>query len=144
MKNLLIIPAYGGTITNGKNKFMGVVAVQNSYSDLIPEILEYSELCKKNGKIDPELYNKYDVKRGLRDKNGKGVLTGLTEISEVNAFEVKDGKRVPIDGQLFYRGYNISDLVNGFINDKHFGFEEITYLLLFGELPNREQLRKFN
>ena len=91
---------------------MGVVAVQNSYSDLIPEILEYSELCKKNGKIDPELYNKYDVKRGLRDKNGKGVLTGLTEISEVNAFEVKDGKRVPIDGQLFYRGYNISDLVN--------------------------------
>ena len=144
MKNILIIPAYGGTITNGKNKFMGVIAVQNSYSDLIPEILEYSELCKKNGKIDPELYNKYDVKRGLRDKNGKGVLTGLTEISEINAFEVVDGKRVPIDGQLFYRGYNISDLVNGFINDKHFGFEEITYLLLFGELPNREQLKKFN
>lgn len=118
--------------------------MQDSYSDLIPEIIELSRLCEKNGKIEPSLYSKYDVKRGLRDINGRGVLTGLTEISEINAVEERDGVRVPIDGQLFYRGYSIGDLVRGFINDGHFGFEEITYLLLFGELPNETEFKKFN
>lgn len=118
--------------------------MQDNFSDLIPEIVELSKKCIENGHIDPELYSKYDVKRGLRDINGRGVLTGLTEISEVNAFEEKDGMRVPIDGQLFYRGYNIEELVNGFISDGHYGFEEITYLLLFGELPNKEKFNSFN
>lgn len=118
--------------------------MQEHFSDLTPEIEHFSHLCNKNCIINPDLYNKYDVKRGLRDINGKGVLTGLTEISEVNAFDEIDGKRVPIEGQLFYRGYNIEELVKGFIDDKHFGFEEITYLLLFGELPNQEEFTKFS
>ncbi|MGN0558662.1 MAG: citrate/2-methylcitrate synthase [Acutalibacteraceae bacterium] len=116
----------------------------SKYSDLTPEILRLSKLCCENSAINPELYKKYDVKRGLRDVNGKGVLTGLTEISEVNAFEEIDGVRTPIDGQLFYRGYNIEELVRGFIDDKHFGFEEIVYLLLFGELPNMDEFNKFS
>ncbi len=117
--------------------------MSSEYSNLTPEIIELSKLCSENGKINPELYLKYDVKRGLRDANGKGVLTGLTEISEVNAFEEKDGVRVPIDGQLFYRGYNIRELVNGFISDGHFGFEEIVYLLLFSRLPNFKEFESF-
>lgn len=114
------------------------------YSDLTPEIVELSQLCCKNGYIDPEFYTKYEVKRGLRDADGKGVLTGLTEISEVTSVTHKDGKRISIPGKLFYRGYSIEDLVKGFIHDEHYGFEEVTYLLLTGELPNREQFDKFS
>ena len=114
------------------------------YSDLTPEIVELSQLCCKNGYIDPEYYTKYEVKRGLRDADGKGVLTGLTEISEVTSVTHKDGKRISIPGELYYRGYSIEDLVKGFIHDEHYGFEEITYLLLTGELPNKEQFDKFN
>lgn len=114
------------------------------YSDLTPEIVELSQLCCKNGFIDPEFYTKYEVKRGLRDADGKGVLTGLTEISEVTSVTHKDGKRISIPGELYYRGYSIEDLVKGFIHDEHYGFEEITYLLLTGELPNKEQFDKFN
>ena len=99
-----------------------------------------SALCSKNGCIDQELYTKYDVKRGLRDINGKGVLAGLTEISEIISSKTVDGKSVPCDGELYYRGYNINDLVTGFTRDKRFGFEEITYLLLFGELPSKNSL----
>lgn len=115
------------------------------YSDLTPEIIELSQICCKNSLIDPDYYTKYDVKRGLRDADGKGVLTGLTEISEVNSVKIdKDGNRNSIPGELFYRGYNIEDLVNGFIHDKHYGFEEISYLLLMGNLPNKEEFEKFN
>ena len=114
------------------------------YSDLTPEIVELSQLCCKNGYIDPEFYTKYEVKRGLRDADGKGVLTGLTEISEVTSVTHKDGKRISIPGKLFYRGYSIEELVKGFIHDEHYGFEEVTYLLLTGELPNREQFDKFS
>lgn len=103
-----------------------------------------SALCSKNGCIDQELYTKYDVKRGLRDINGKGVLAGLTEISEIISSKTVDGKSVPCDGELYYRGYNINDLVTGFTRDKRFGFEEITYLLLFGELPSKKQLDDFS
>lgn len=115
------------------------------YSDLTPEIIELSKICCKNSLIDPSNYDKYDVKRGLRDSNGKGVLTGLTEISEVNSvIEDENGNRTPIPGELFYRGYRIEDLVNGFIHDKHYGFEEVSYLLLMGDLPNQEQFEEFN
>jgi citrate synthase len=104
---------------------------------------ELKDICLKNNCIDTSLYNKYEVKRGLRDVNGKGVLTGLTEISEIQSQEERDGKVVSIDGQLYYRGYNIYDLVNGFIEEDRFGFEEIIYLLLFGELPKEEELIDF-
>lgn len=106
------------------------------------EVLELSEKCIKNNAIDPELYNKHEVKRGLRDINGKGVLTGLTEISEIHSSDIIDGKSVPCEGQLFYRGYNIEDLIKG-LNGHRYGFEETTYLLLFGELPNMDELNQF-
>ncbi len=103
---------------------------------------EFTKYCLVSGRIDPNLYQEYDVKRGLRESNGKGVLTGLTEISDVNGFKVKDGKKVPMDGELFYQGYNIKELVAGAVH-RRFSFEEITYLLLFGELPTHNQLREF-
>lgn len=107
------------------------------------QILKLSDLCRKNCAIDPNLYSIYNVKRGLRDLNGQGVLTGLTEISDVHSFEDVDGKKVPCAGQLYYRGYNIEDIVSGFIREKRFGFEEVTYLLLFGELPSKNDLEHF-
>ncbi|MBR0088753.1 MAG: citrate synthase, partial [Clostridia bacterium] len=112
--------------------------------EVTPEMLHLLEICKRNKKIDPELYTKYDVKRGLRDINGKGVLTGLTEISEIHAYDtLPDGSSKPCDGVLYYHGYNVEDLINGFIKDDRFGFEEVTYLLMFGELPNKQQLDLF-
>lgn len=115
-----------------------------NFSKITPDIVSLSELCRKNDGIDPELYTKYDVKRGLRDLNGKGVLAGLTEISEIISSKEVDGQTVPCDGELYYRGYNINDLVAGFTNEKRFGFEEITFLLLFGELPTSKQLGDFS
>ncbi len=115
-----------------------------SLSESNPDFAELSALCTSNGKIDPDLYAKYDVKRGLRDINGKGVLAGLTEISEINSSKIIDGKSVPCEGELFYRGVNINDLVKGFISEHRFGFEETVYLLLFGNLPDRESLDKFS
>lgn len=97
-----------------------------------------------HNQINPELYGKYDVKRGLRDINGKGVLAGLTEISEVRSSVLKDGVSVPCDGELFYRGINVKDIIDGFVKDKRFGFEEIVYLLLYGELPSKQQLDDFS
>jgi citrate synthase len=104
---------------------------------------KYSKICKEKGVIESSLYDKYGVKRGLRDKSGKGVVSGITNISLVQAVEEIDGFSVPCEGKLFYRGYNINDLVNGFIKNKRFGFEEATYLLLFSELPTQEQLEEF-
>lgn len=111
-----------------------------SFSEITPDVVELSRLCEAACQIDPALYTKYDVKRGLRDINGKGVLAGLTEISEVKSSEIVNGESVPCPGQLFYRGVNIEDIVHGFISEKRFGFEEVTYLLLFGSLPNQAQL----
>lgn len=110
---------------------------------ITPQIRELSEICVERDKIKGELYEKYDVKRGLRDLNGKGVLAGLTNISEVTAKQIIDGKEIPCAGELFYRGYHIKDLTNGFLSENRFGFEEITYLLLFGELPDSSQLADF-
>ena len=95
-----------------------------------------------SGKQDVNLYQEYDVKRGLRDSNGKGVLTGLTEISDVNGFKIQDGRKIPVDGELFFQGYPIRDLIDDF-RDRRFNFEEITYLLLFGALPSQAQLDEF-
>lgn len=114
-----------------------------NYSEVTPEIIQLSEKCIAASAIDPELYTTYDVKRGLRDINGKGVLAGLTEISEMYGYETVNGESVPCDGKLFYRGISIEDLVNGFDKDKHNGFEETTYLLLFGTLPNAKELSDF-
>lgn len=114
---------------------------KNLFNDRIPY---YSELCRKNCEINPDLYSKYDVKRGLRDINGKGVLAGLTKIAEVKSYTIDDGDMIPCEGKLYYRGINIEDIVKGFINDNRFGFEEVTYLLLFGELPTKQELKEFN
>lgn len=122
--------------------------MQNSKLDtalfeITPEILYLADMCEKSNAIDRELYVQHNVKRGLRDLDGRGVLAGLTNISDVCASREENGVRIPIPGNLYYRGYNIKDLVNGFLDDGHFGFEEIAYLLLFGELPNEGELKVF-
>ena len=114
------------------------------FSEILPEINELAKSCVKNSQIDPELYAKYDVKRGLRDISGQGVLTGLTEIAEVHSYTISEAEYVPCEGKLFYRGIDIEEIVNGFLEDDRPGFEETTYLLLFGELPTRKQLEDFN
>lgn len=103
---------------------------------------EYVRFCNESGKIDLNLYEEYNVKRGLRDSNGRGVLTGLTEVSDVVAFRIDEGERIPIPGELYFQGYEVKKLVAG---QKHslYGFEEATYLLLFGELPTKPQLDSF-
>lgn len=110
--------------------------VHNELSALTAKMNESSQ-------IDPELYGYYDVKRGLRDQDGKGVLTGLTKISTVLQNEVIDGKTVPADGRLYYRGINVIDMINGALADNRFAFEETVYLLLFGNLPNAKELVDF-
>lgn len=100
------------------------------------------ETLLNNHRIDPNLYIEYDVKRGLRDSAGKGVLTGLTEISDVNAYDLVNGRKIPAEGSLYYQGYNIYDLVNGLEGHK-FGFEGTIYLLLFGQLPSEKELEMF-
>ena len=113
------------------------------YSLVTPELEELAEKSYRNDLIDPELFTLYDVKRGLRDLNGKGVLAGLTNISDVCATKEVNGERIPAHGNLYYRGINVKELVKGFTTEKRFGFEECTYLLLFGELPNARQLASF-
>ncbi len=115
----------------------------SNYSDITPQIEAWAKLCESSGNIQSELYAKYDVKKGLRDINGKGVLTGLTEISEIRQTKEQNGTQIPWHGQLFYRGYNIKDIIDGFIKDDRFGYEEVVYLLLFGDLPTPEKLSEF-
>ena len=115
---------------------------RNTVEDVTGLMNRYAALCKVMDNIPPELFEEYGVKRGLRDRNGNGVLSGLTNISKIESFAMVDGEKVPCEGKLFYRGYDVIDLVNGF-SEKRFGFEEITYLLLFGNLPGREQLKDF-
>ena len=108
------------------------------------DIRRLTRMSMANSRLDPSLYMKYDVKRGLRDVDGKGVLSGLTNISEINAFREIDGERVAIPGELFYRGINVQELTDGFINEDRFGFEETTYLLLTGKLPDENELDDFS
>lgn len=118
--------------------------VEHALFEITPEISQLAQLCEENNAIDKELYTKYEVKRGLRDLNGKGVLAGLTNISDVCAKKIVNGEEVPCAGNLYYRGYNIKELVKGFLDAKHYGFEEISYLLLFGELPTDKNLEAFH
>ncbi len=111
--------------------------------ETLKDIAKLSELCICNDQIDPELYTKYEVKRGLRDISGRGVLAGLTEIGEVRSYIIQESEMIPCEGKLFYRGMDIEALVDGFIKEDRFGYEEATYLLLFGELPDHQQLADF-
>lgn len=111
-------------------------------SDFNNLVDKYVKFCGDSGRIDPNYYKKYDVKQGLRDADGRGVLTGLTEISDVDGFKNENGKRIPIPGELYYQGYSVQDLVKGFHGSKH-GFEETIFLLLLGELPTEEELSEF-
>jgi citrate synthase len=95
----------------------------------------------KSSYIDQNLYLDYDVKRGLRDANGKGVLTGLTEVSDVVAYDLVDGDQIPCDGRLYYQGINVIDLVRG-LENRRYGYEEVTFLLIFGRLPKKDELEK--
>ena len=115
----------------------------HDYTRITPGLHTLTKKLERNSVIDPELYTKHDVKRGLRDINGHGVVAGLTNIADIHAYETIDGKSVPCDGHLYYRGYDMQELVRGFIEDNRFGFEEITYLLLTGELPSPTRLALF-
>lgn len=119
-----------------KNSMM---ELNDNRNEMFNELVQF---CMKSGEIDQNLYTEYDVKRGLRDANGKGVLTGLTEISDVVAYDLIDGKQVPAEGRLYYQGYNVEDLLKG-IGNRRYAFEEVTYLLLFGALPTKKQFDNF-
>lgn len=116
---------------------------KNAFSEITPEIKELEKICKNNSSIDPKLYIEHKVNRGLRDINGKGVLTGLTEISEVNGKREINGETVEIEGEIFYRGIPVEKLVDGAIRGNYPCFEETAYLLLFGKLPNKEEFEEF-
>ena len=116
-----------------------MMALDEKHNAEFEELVKY---CMTSGAINLDLYEEYDVKRGLRDANGKGVLTGLTEISDVVSYKSIDGVKTPIDGELYYQGYNVADLIEG-LGGRRYAFEETTYLLLFGELPTKEQLERF-
>jgi len=107
-------------------------------------IAELASKSTAKSRIDPALYERFNVKRGLRNDDGTGVLVGLTEVGEVMSYIMDDNERIPVEGRLFYQGIEISDIVSGFYEDHRFGFEETAYLLLFGELPTKEQLEQFN
>lgn len=112
-------------------------------NEFMKNVEEWSNVCLNDERIDLEAYERFDVKRGLRDKNGSGVVAGLTKVSKIISNKIVDGEKVPCEGQLFYRGYNIYDLVNGVVHEGRYGFEEIAYLLLFGDLPDKSQLDRF-
>ena len=115
----------------------------SDYAAIEKEARIFTEECVTNNRIDPELFAQYDIKRGLRDKNGKGVLAGITNISRIDAFEERDGQKIPCEGKLWYRGYNVYDLIRG-LRGKRYAFEGAAYLLLLGDLPDAAQLESFN
>jgi citrate synthase len=127
-----------------QNKLKGRYAMQNGYSQFDEqEIARLARRVESGGRIDPELYAWYDVKRGLRDVSGKGVLAGLTRIGEVRGHILDENELIPTQGKLYYRGIDIEDLVNGFLAEDRPGYEETCYLLLMGELPARHDLERF-
>ena len=117
---------------------------ENAYCEITPAILSLKEQWEKKNYIDPKLYREYNVKRGLRNEDGRGVLTGLTRVAEIQSYTVTEGEHIlPADGVLYYRGIDCRDLVTGSAARGRFAFEEAAYLLLFGELPTDEQLKDF-
>lgn len=114
----------------------------SEYAAIEREAEIFTGICSRNDAIDPALFDRYGVKRGLRDKDGNGVIAGITNISRIDAFEMRDGVKTPCEGKLWYRGYNVYDLIRG-LRGKRYGFEEIAYLLLLGDLPTRDQLNTF-
>ncbi len=121
---------------------------ENSYCEITPAIMALKEQWEKKNYIDPKLYKEYNVKRGLRDEDGRGVLTGLTRVAEIQSYDVTESagdteRIIPTDGMLYYRGIDCRELVTGSAERGRFAFEEAAYLLLFGELPTAEQLRAF-
>ena len=120
---------------------------ENAYSENTPKILEMKDQWVKNNYIDPRLYAEYNVKRGLRNEDGRGVLTGLTRVAEIQSYAVttdEEGEHIsPVEGMLYYRGIDVRELVKGSASRSRFAFEETAYLLLFGELPTEEQLQDF-
>jgi len=136
--------------TAKNNNYNETVLITNPYEIAMNHQLEKTFLLTMtdhlmtNNAIDGSLYGKYDVKRGLRDANGAGVVVGLTQIGDVQGYEVNEKKeKVAIDGKLFYRGIDVEDIVNSCLADNRFGYEETSYLLFFGELPNEKQLAEF-
>lgn len=127
--------------THGQKREREAVTMSD-YAAIEKEARIFTEECVTNNRIDPTLFAQYDIKRGLRDKNGKGVLAGITNISRIDAFEERDGQKVPCEGKLWYRGYNVYDLIRG-LRGKRYAFEGAAYLLLLGDLPNKEQLESF-
>jgi len=120
------------------------MASNPNYGEITPEVRALAADVRRNSRIDPADYGKYDVKRGLRDLNGKGVLAGLTEVSDVHAKDVlPDGTEVPCRGKLYFRGVDVEDLVRGALREQRFGFEETVYLLLQSCLPNADELKEF-
>ena len=133
-------------ILNLKRKQVGTNKIQASSLPLNEDafITQMADKISATDNIDNNLYIKYDVKRGLRNANGTGVVVGLTRIGEVVGYEISGKKeKLPVEGKLYYRGYGIDDIVTSYINENRFGFEETTYLLLFGELPTQTQLKDF-
>ncbi len=118
--------------------------MMEDFSRVTPELEALAALCRANSSIDPQDYIRYDVKRGLRDLDGNGVVAGLTEISEIVSKKIVDGQAVPCEGELYYRGYPIEALVNDFSAAGRFGFEETAFLLMFGKLPDERELADFN
>ena len=115
-------------------------AVRDASADFIESLCaEY----QKHNQIDPAFYERYRVKRGLRNADGTGVMAGVTQIGNVMGYYVQDGERIPAPGKLVYRGIDVEELINGFVSEGRFGFEETAYLLLFGALPTRAQLTAF-
>lgn len=120
------------------------MASHYAFSQVTPQLERLASLSMTNNNIVPELYTEHNVFCGLRDINGKGVLTGLTDISEIVSKKEENGELVPCEGELYYRGININDIIDGFMSEKRFGFEEVVYLLLFGKLPDKNELEEFN
>ena len=117
---------------------------ENAYCEITPAILSLKEQWEKKNYIDPKLYKEYNVKRGLRNEDGRGVLTGLTRVAEIQSYTVAEDEHItPTDGVLYYRGIDVRELVRGSAKRGHFAFEEAAYLLLFGELPDEAQLQDF-
>ncbi|MDE6687945.1 MAG: citrate synthase, partial [Lachnospiraceae bacterium] len=116
-----------------------MMELKDNRNELFDKLVQF---CMKSGEIDQNLYTEYDVKRGLRDSNGKGVLTGLTEISDVVSYRLVNGQKIPAEGKLYYQGYDVEEIIEG-IGSRRYAFEEVTYLLLFGELPTRKQFESF-